>query len=492
MPKKSKADKKKKSKSGKKRKSKGSKKKTNYQVIKEDQQAGSPDKVGICACDRKRCLGGRCGSCWMVVLGFSLAVALIFLLYVTDVVGFTFTTSGTETLYDVISGITVAPTDNPTPAPTRAPTFNPTPAPTRAPTKSPTPGPTVSHTHKPTMNPTRVPTGGPTLPPTKDPSASPTTATSTKDPTPSPTKYPTPSPTRDPTPAPTRDPTPSPTKIPTPVPTSARRRSLAAELTANILFIVADASIFEYTEFETPVVDTFLTEGYTFNNVKQRSLLANLILGKTTNLSSGFVGTWANHLRSRGYTNYYYGSWITDPKYTAFKPLEQGWDFFYGTEGQSARPDLDIALGYQDNMLEKVISHLQVNKDDKWSITVNWTIPHENRVVKLNGLKTPPETCNRYFKVGGAYFNYHRGLSCQLTVGYDTTFGKVLKTLKSTGLWTNTIVVLAVAGHQVNVFSLNGGALPANLFNRTNEHPFSMLDIVPTFMTASGFSGIVL
>lgn len=155
-------------------------------------------------------------------------------------------------------------------------------------------------------------------------------------------------------------------------------------------------------------------------------------------------------------------------------------------ESPSARPDLDLAVADEDKMMEKVISHLQANKDDKWSITVNWTIPHENRGVKPNGLKTPIGACNRYFKVGGAYFNYHRGLSCQFTIGYDTTFGKVLKTLKSTGLWTNTIVVLAVAGHQVNVFSLNGGALPANLFNRTNEDPFSTLDIVPTFMTASG------
>jgi len=233
-------------------------------------------------------------------------------------------------------------------------------------------------------------------------------------------------------------------------------------------------------------VDEFLSEGYTFNNIKQRSLWASLIKGKKTNLSSGFVDTWADHLRSRGYTNYYYGSWITDSGSKAFTPLDQGWDFFYGTEGLSARPDLDIAVADEDKMMGKVISHLQANKDDKWSITVNWTIPHEIRRVKPNGLKTPSDTCNRYFKVGGAYFNYHRGLSCQFTIGYDTTFGKVLKTLKSTGLWTNTIVVLAVAGHQVNVFSLNGGALPANLFNTTNEHPVSMLDIVPTFMTASG------
>jgi len=486
MPKKSKADKKKKSKSRKKRKSKVGRKKTNYQVINEDQKAGSPDKVGICACDRKRCLGGRCGYCWMVVLGFSLAVALIFLLYMTDVVGFTFTTSGTETLYDVISGTTEAPTVNPTPAPTRAPTVNPTPAPTRAPTKTPTPGPTVSHTWKPTMNPTRVPTGGPTLPPTNKPSALPTTATSTNDPTPSPTKYPTPSPTKVPTPSPTKNPTPSPTKKPTPNPTSARRRSSAEELTTNILFIVADGSIFEYTEFETPVVDEFLNEGYTFNNIKQRSPLASLIIGKTTNLSSGDVGTWANHLRSRGYTNYYYGSWITDSGSKALTPLEQGWDFFFRMGGQSAGPDLDIAVAYEDKMLAKVMSHLEAIKDDKWSITVNWTIPQENRVVKPNGLKTPLETCNRYFKVGGAYFNYQRGLSCQFTIGYDKTFGKVLKTLKSTGLWTNTIVVLAVATHQANVFALNGGALPANLFNRTNEHPLELLDIVPTFMTASG------
>jgi len=478
----------KKSKSAKKKsrrakRAKKAKKKTNYQVINEDQKARSPDKVGVCACDVKRCLAGKCGSCWMVVLGLILAAALVSLLYVTDAVGFTFSTSGNDTLYDVMMGITDAPTVNPTPGPTMKPTHKPTMKPTHKPTMKPThkptkptKRPTPSPTHHPTPSPTKYPTHSPTKDPTPSPAKSPT-----KDPTPSPTKYPTPSPTKNPTPSPTKDPTPSPTYAPTPVPTSARRRSSAAD--SNIIFLVADGTIFEYTEFETPVVDEFLTEGYTFNNVKQRLLVASLITGKTTNIRSGFVSTWAGHLRSRGYTNYYYGSWMTDSESKALTPLELGWDFFYGMGGQAARGDLAIAAADEDKTMEKVITHLQTIKDDKWSITVNWTIPHENRGVKP---KTVVETCNRYFKVGGAYFNYYRGLSCQFTIGYDTTFGKVLETLKSTGLWMNTIVVFAVGGHQLNVFSMNGGALPANLLNRTNEYPLSMLDVIPTFMNASG------
>jgi len=441
--------------------SKLAEKKNKYQVINEDQEAGSPEKVGICACDRKRCLNGRCGSCWMVILGFSLGVALFFLLYVTDVLGFTFTTSGTETLYEVISGETISPTANPTSDPTSDPTTT-----TNEPTSSPTADPTSS------------PTADPTSSPTADPTSSPTT-----DPTSSPTADPTSSPTADPTLSPTADPT----SLPTADPTSTRRRSIAADVTSNILFLVVDGSISEYTEFETPVVDKFLTEGYTFNNVQQRSLSANLITGKTTILRSGFVGTWADQLRVRGYTNYYYGSWMSESRSKAPTPLEQGWDFFYGMEGQAAWADPNIAVANDDILMEKVLSHLQTIKDDKWSITVNWTIPHENKGVKPNGSKSAVKPCNHYFRVGGAYFNYHRGLSCQFTVGYDNIFGKVLETLKSTGLWMNTIVVFAVAGQQVNVFSMNGGALPANLLNRTNEHPFSMLDVVPTFMNASGF-----
>jgi len=428
--------------------SKFAKKNNKYQVINEDQKARSPNKVGICACDRKRCWRGRCGSCWMLLLGFMLGAVIFFLLYVTDVVGFTFTTTGTETLYEVISNTTLSPTANPTSDPTNNPTT------------SPTYDPTVPPTYNPTVYPTEVPTGDPTSSP------------ATNDPTSSPTADPTFLPTADPTSSPTAD------------PTSERRRSSAANFTANILLVVVDGSILEYNDFETPVVDEFLTEGYTFNNVKQYSLPASLIRGKTTVPRSGFVGTWADQLRLKGYTNYYYGNWMNDLGSKASTPL--GWDFIYGMEGQAARADLNISGTDGDIMIENVLSQLQTIKDEKWLITVNWTTPHKNSGVTSNGLKVLEEPCNRYFKSDGALFDYSRGLSCQFTMGFDKTFGKVLETLKSTGLWMNIIVVLAVTNRQVNVFSMNGGALPTNLLKRTNEHPLSMLDVAPTFMNVSG------
>jgi len=494
-------------------------KKNNYQVIKDGSKGESPEKIPMYACDRKRCLNGRCGSCWMVIVGLSIAVGIFFILYLAGVVGFSFSTDGSDTLSTVLSGDTDEPTTSPTPDPTSEPTLSPTDDPTLSPTYDPTATPTSNPTGSPTLNPTADPTAdpttseptmaptfGPTDLPTLDPTSDPT-AIPTTDPTNAPTTEPTVNPTGDPTVkptiAPTADPTTSeptasptydptssptyePTYQPTADPTSERRRSSDADLTANILFVVADGTVFDYTEFATPVVDEFLKEGYTFNNVKQRSLLASLITGKTTIPRSAVarnegVSTWAEKLRSKGYTNYYYGSWLDNSESKASTPLKQGWDFFFLAD----RTDENV-------IMKKVQSHLQMINDDKWTVTVNWTMSRASSGVEVYGSKTPFEPCSRYFEVGGTEFNYTRGLRCQMIMGHDADFGQVLETLKSTGLWMKTIVVVVITGQQNNVFSMSGGALPANLLNRTNEYPYTMLDIVPTILAVSGFSDLEL
>jgi len=574
-------------------------KKKNYQVLEDGSKGNSPESIPVYACDKKRCLNGRCGSCWMVILGLGIAVGIFFILYLAGVVGFSFSTDGSDTLYEVLAGTdeptssptadptveptfnpsynptvspttgepttsptadptgepTLSPSDNPTVSPTTAePTASPTADPTGEPTSSPSDNPTVSPTYDPTVTPTANPTGNPTSNPTADPTSDPTTPEPTMTPTLGPTNLPTLDPTSDPTAVPTTDPTNAPTTEPTlnptgnptteptlnptgnptteptivptadpttsepttsptydptslptyeptyqPTadPTSERRRGSDADFTSNILFVIADGTVFNYTEFPTPVVDEFLREGYTFNNVKQRSVLASSITGKTAIPRSAVamnqgVGTLAEKLRSKGYINYYYGSWMDNSEFKASTPLKQGWNFSYETERQQLGADFKMIITDEDVIMEKVQSRLQMINDERWTITVNWTISRANNGVEVNGSKTPIGPCSRYFQVGGAEFNYHRGLSCQVTIGHDATFGKVLETLKTTGLWMKTIVVFVITGQRKNVFSMSGGALPANLLNRTNEYPYSMQDIVFKILSISGFSDLEL
>ena len=110
---------------------------------------------------------------------------------------------------------TVAPTVEPTPAPTATPTLEPTEEPTKAPTATPTVEPTEEPTMAPTATPTVEPTEEPTLAPTATPTVEPT-----EEPTPAPTATPTVDPTEEPTMAPTATPTVEPTEEPTMAPTA--------------------------------------------------------------------------------------------------------------------------------------------------------------------------------------------------------------------------------------------------------------------------------
>merc|ERR1719494_824729 len=187
-------------------------------------------------------------------------------------------------------------------------------------------------------------------------------------------------------------------------------------------------------------------------------------------------------MRSKGYTNYYYGDWILDAD-----PLGRGWDFFYGTQPNV----VDSSIG-DDLIMDKVQSRLRVLKDEKWFITVNWTSTESYTNLLMN-VTNPKvfDVCRRYFKVGGTSFNYQLGLRCQWTLEHDAMFGKLLKTLKSTDLWLRTIVMFVHTGQQ-NIFSISGGALPANLLNRTNEDRHSIQDVVPTILAVGGFSDLEL
>jgi len=472
-------------------------KKNNYQVIKDSKDNG-PDKVPTYACDRKRCLNGRCGSCWMVIFGMSIAVGIFIIMYITGVLGFTFSTTGTETLSEAISGDTLEPTLSPTLEPTEDPTLIPSSDPTVLPTDSPSPMPTVvpsaapsekptflptetPTTSEPTMTPSASPTELPTDDPTSDPTGNPTTAPTklptiepTHNPTGNPTTAPTKLPTVEPTHNPTADPTTSePTSDPTSNPTSERRRRFHTDMNSNVLFLIADGNLFNYTEFETPAVDKFLTEGYTLDKVQQGSVVGRLISGNIFRSGSAHnqgMSSWAKLLGGKGYTNYYYGSRMDDSEEKVATQARQGWNFF----------DEDV-------IMEKVQTRIKTIKDEKWFIAVNWTISPEDIGLMVNGSKTTIDRCSRYLKVAGTELNHQMGLRCQCTVGYDAIFGRVIETLESTGQWMKTIVVFMVAGPQMNFFSVGGGALHANFLNKKNR-PSSMLDVARTILEVSGFS----
>lgn len=324
-------------------KMKGQKK--NYQVIEETGGRGGKESYGeeppCCACDRKRCLNGRCGVCWLPILGLSIAVGICAVLVFTGVLGFSFETSGNETLYEEIcDSCTDAPTSDPTAAPTveptSAPTVEPTSMPSYDPTSTPTGEPTVEPSGVPSVEPTKAPTGEPTVEPTGVPTVEPSSAPTS--PTYEPTSAPTGEPTVEPSSAPT-SPTEEPTAAPTAEPTS-ERRMYNPDRTPNVLFIIADGAGFGDAQFETPEVDEFLEEGYTFKNLRPQFSRGSLMTGKSASIGAvepcdeahlkADSVTWAEQLRSKGYNNYYYGNWMLGADSWQSTPLGRGWDFFYG------------------------------------------------------------------------------------------------------------------------------------------------------------------
>merc|ERR1719383_139458 len=219
--------------------------KKNYEVLDEPNAARSGkesygEEPPFYVCDRKRCLNGRCGVCWLVILGVAIAVGICAVLVFAGVLGFTFSTDGNETLYELIcSDCTFEPTSDPTSTPTSDPTSTPTVEPTGTPTVEPTgvPSvePTAAPTGEPTVEPSGVPSVEPTAAPTDEPSVEPTAAPTspTYEPTSAPTGEPTLEPSADPT-VPTNEPTSAPTAEPT-----SERRMYEPEMTPNVLLIIA-------------------------------------------------------------------------------------------------------------------------------------------------------------------------------------------------------------------------------------------------------------
>jgi len=477
-------------------------KKKNYQVIEEGQVTKSGETPCL-ACDRKRCLNGRCGVCWLVILGLGIAVGICSILIFADVLGFSFDTDGNDTLYEEIctdctdeptpnptSAPTVDPTSNPTVTPTvmptsdptteptSDPTIDPTDAPTLEPTISPTDDPTLQPTDAPTVEPTSAPTMEPTLAPTDAPTVDPTLVPTldptvpTNEPTSAPTQEPSLDPTADPT-VPTNEPTSAPTVEPTADPTSERRRKYISETTPNVILILADDIGFDIAaDFGAPEVSKFLREGYTFKNLNREFTLRSLITGKMTTTQVSGTHTLSETLRSKGYNNYFYGNIIYGKDVEFEKAIGSGYDF-YGFNLTD------------DQILKEVLSDLRMREDEMWSITVSLGNPERRAVAEST---VGNKNCSRYINVSSTSFDRYHGVSCHSIMGYDKKLGQVLRTLKSTELWKRTIVVLAIGGKLKNMFSISGGALPSKYVSTSDEDIHSFLDLIPTILALTGFS----
>lgn len=471
----------------------------NYKVI-EGQNAGRSGKESngeeppYYAFDRKRCLNGRCGVCWVVILGLGIGVGICCILIFAGVLGFDFQTDGNDTLYEEIcsdctdeptSNPTLIPTLDPTPdptvTPTAMPTLDPTTEPTANPSTEPTGKPTVVPTIAPTVDPTVQPTDAPTVEPTDAPTGEPTLEPSsdptvpTNEPTSAPTEEPSLEPTADPT-VPTNEPTTAPTVEPTSDPTSERRRMYLQEKTPNLFLILADDIGLDNADFGGPEVSKFLREAYTFKNLKYEFSFRSMMTGKMATTRASETNTFAEKLRLKDYKNYYYGNGISVDDMEFGKAIGRGYDF-YGSNLTD------------DQLVKEVISNLQMRGDEMWSITVSFkNTGRRNDFIARSESTANYKNCSGYFNVNSINFDRKRGVSCQRSMGYDKKVGQVLQTLKSTELWKHTIVVLAIGGNLRNMFSLSGGALPSKYLRTSNADVHSFLDLVPTILAVAGFT----
>jgi len=444
-------------------------------------KASKDEEIPFFACDRKRCLNGRCGACWLVILGASFAVGFCAILMIAGVLGFDFDTDGSDTLSEELcDSCTYEPTSNPTSAPTAEPTSNPTATPTLAPSADPTVDPTTDPTAVPTTEPTSNPTSMPTVEPTKAPTDAPTL-----DPTLDPTS-PTYEPTSAPTDLPTSNPTSEPTTAPTADPTSERRLIYDSKATPNVLLVISDSVGFD-THGVNSKFDDFLKESYTFNNLQSQLTWGSLMTGKMIPVQddesregghSQINGvTLVEKLMRKGYKNYYYGTWMWDAAIDSWKSFWHGWDFFYGT------------IDHRNQIAESVQTTLAKHVDTAWYMTVSLTTPNLDADLGIQEMKPDVyDVCSPYFLVGSTDFDYARGVSCQWSMENDEMFGQVLEIIKSAEQWEHTVVVLIDMGEQEPMFSIGGGALPAELISRINEDTHSFLDIAPTILSIAGFS----
>jgi len=536
----------KRSKKKKKRKSskKSKKNKKRYDVIEETPGVTSGkesygDEPWFCACDCKRCLNGRCGIGWLPVLGLLLAGGLVTLLWIAGVLGMTFETSGNDTLYTELC-------DSCTDEPTGSPTLEPTGAPSVEPTAAPTGEPTIEPTGVPSVEPTAAPTGEPTV---------------------------------------------EPTGAPTSEPTSERRLyDLSGEVvTPNVVIIVTESfGLSDFSTFSTPNMDEFFKESYTFTDLHTQPSKGSLMTGQWSHklgiskplepcdeghLDIG-IPTWAELLKSKGYTNYYYGKWNLGADSWHVTPLGRGWDSFYGSlnradglehgDGGSwvkrpatcpsnAEPEnifetsstsqclvkcygsayatledstcrcytdadcsqlsdssyvytrlsqTDVVVDWwKDNkpvhpgvgktgdemILEELLDEVKkFNSEDKWTVTVSFSSPGR-------GFAPPDDmskVCKQYFDEKNKEFDFQRGLICQWMWEIDEKVGSIIDELKKTNAWENTIVILTNFNpdDKKTIFSIGGGALPAQLVSSTNKDLHSVVDMAPTIMAIGGFS----
>jgi len=134
-----------------------------------------------------------------------------------------------------------------------------------------------------------------------------------------------------------------------------------------------------------------------------------------------------------------------------------------------------------------VLQNLQeLTAEAKWSMTVSFSSSGDGYAP----FNETTASCKKYFDQKTRYYNFERGLACQWIWDNDKKVGILIDEIKKTDLWSDTIVVLTNfnSNDKRAIFSIGGGALPAQLVSSTNKDLHSVVDIAPTIMAIAGFS----
>lgn len=254
--------------------------------------------------------------------------------------------------------------------------------------------------------------------------------------------------------------------------------SAAEEKAPNIVVIVsddqgyADSSCYDHPkEVSTPAIDRLAAEGVRFTNGYASAYVcaptrAGLLTGRYQQRFGFYEAgdsragmptseiTVADVLKKKGYATAIIGKWHVgiEPEY---RPLQRGFDEFYGFLGHGAHDYFDLSITSEHNSIyrnHKPINETGYLKDNLAREAVSFIERNQSKpfflYLPFNAVHWPLQAHQKYidrFDTG----DKNRDVYLAMLVSMDEAIGKVLDTLKRTGLDDNTLIIF---------FSDNGGA----------------------------------
>ncbi len=340
----------------------------------------------------------------------------------------------------------------------------------------------------------------------------------------------------------------------------------------NIVYIVADdlgygdLSCYGQKKFETPNIDALAEAGMLFTQhysgstvcaPSRSALLTGLHTGHTTIRGNKEIQpegqepirdqdfTFAEMLKKVGYTTGAFGKWGLGYPGSEGDPMNQGFDVFYGYNGQRMSHSyypyhlwsnrekimLDENEGTEKGeyapylIQKKALKFIEANKNHPFFLFYPTTIPHaelvapEEYMEKYRGKYDPEKPYNGtdagpHFRTGGyaSQPDPHAAYAAMVNV-LDDQVGEVVAKLKSLGLMDNTIILFTSdngphteGGNDPDFFDSNGplrgykrdmyeGGIRVPLIVRwdghvapdsKSDHISAFWDIMPTFCDLAG------